>query len=217
MQLSQIGESRVRGYLFVLERSLRSFLSTAQVDDAVREIESHIRDRVAESDATPDERTALERILTHLGSPLTVARAYSAEMSAEEAVATGRIAAVTRSLFYLAAAGVREFFTVILLLIGYTVGLGLVILAPLKIVAPANVGLIVVRGIPVAIGAVFPVPEDAVIMGGYWIVPVTLLAGAAALIFTHRAARSVVGRWLARLRADKLRPAMESGTGIATP
>ena len=208
MQLSQIGESRVRGYLFVLERSLRSFLSTAQVDDAVREIESHIRDRVAESAAVPDERTALEGILTHLGSPLTVARAYSAEMSAEEAVATGRIAAVTRSLFYLAAAGVREFFTVILLLIGYTVGLGLVILAPLKIVAPANVGLIVVRGIPVAIGAVFPVPEDAVIMGGYWIVPATLLAGAAALIFTHRAARNTVGRWLARLRADKLRPSV---------
>ena len=41
MNLSQGGESRVNGYLFVLERSLKSFLPIDIVRDATREIESH--------------------------------------------------------------------------------------------------------------------------------------------------------------------------------
>src|SRR4029453_9829852 len=46
MKLTDSGESRIRGYLYVLERSLRSFLSPAVAADAVREVESHIRDSV---------------------------------------------------------------------------------------------------------------------------------------------------------------------------
>lgn len=51
MDLSVSGESRVRGDLFVLERSLRTFLSSEQAGDAVRGVESHIRDRAAGSAA----------------------------------------------------------------------------------------------------------------------------------------------------------------------
>ena len=63
MKLSESGESRVRGYLYVLERSLRTFLPAAEAMDAAREVESHIRDRVDETDGSPDERTSLERVL----------------------------------------------------------------------------------------------------------------------------------------------------------
>ena len=45
MKLTDGGESRVRGYLYS-ERSLRSFLSPEVAADAVREVESHIRDAV---------------------------------------------------------------------------------------------------------------------------------------------------------------------------
>jgi hypothetical protein len=58
--LSDTGESRVNGYLFVLERSLRTFLPQEVVRDAVREIESHVRERVAAADGMPDERRTLE-------------------------------------------------------------------------------------------------------------------------------------------------------------
>src|SRR5262249_44066934 len=49
MVLSDTGEARVHGYLFVLERSLKTFLPTEVVRDAVREIESHLRERIAAS------------------------------------------------------------------------------------------------------------------------------------------------------------------------
>ena len=82
MKLTDVGESRVNGYLFVLERSLKTFLPTDVVRDAVREIESHLRERIAASDGSPNEREALERILKELGPPLQVAKAYSAERAA---------------------------------------------------------------------------------------------------------------------------------------
>ena len=78
MNLTEIGESRVNGYLFVLERSLKAFLPPEVVRDAVREIESHLRERIAAADGVPDERRLLERILEELGPPLRVAQAYSA-------------------------------------------------------------------------------------------------------------------------------------------
>lgn len=42
MNLSEAGESRIRGYLFMLESSLRTFLKRDVAADAVREVESHI-------------------------------------------------------------------------------------------------------------------------------------------------------------------------------
>ena len=89
MQLTETGESRINGYLFVLERSLKTFLPAETVRDAVREIESHLRERVASADGAPNERAALEKIIAELGPPLRVAQAYSAERTMDEAVATG--------------------------------------------------------------------------------------------------------------------------------
>lgn len=81
--------SRVRAHLYVLERSLRTFLPREVVADAVREVESHIRDRVAQVEAMPNEREALECVLTELGPPLRIAQAYAAEQTMEEAAVTG--------------------------------------------------------------------------------------------------------------------------------
>src|SRR5205809_7121984 len=88
--LTETGEARVNGYLFVLERSLKTFLPMDVVRDAVREIESHVSERIAASDGSPNEREALERILLELGPPLRVAKAYSAERIVDEAIATER-------------------------------------------------------------------------------------------------------------------------------
>lgn len=98
MNLTETGQSRVNGYLFVLERSLKTFLPIEVVRDAVREIESHLRERIAASDGSPNEREALERILLELGPPLHVARAYSAERIADEAIATERVVPMLRGM-----------------------------------------------------------------------------------------------------------------------
>src|SRR6184192_3473525 len=110
MVLSNVGESRVNGYLFVLERSLGAFLPRETVRDAVREIESHVRERIAGADAAPDERAALERILAELGPPLRVAQAYSAERTIEEAVTTGRLVPMMHAIWHLAVSTVAGFF-----------------------------------------------------------------------------------------------------------
>jgi uncharacterized membrane protein len=200
MVLTETGESRVRGYLFILERTLRTFLPAAEALDASREVESHIRDRVAEVEAVPDERTALERVLGELGAPLKVARAYSLEMSAEEAITTGRIVAIARSLLQMAALGIGGFAAAIVIFVGYVVGLAFLVIAAMKPIFPDNVGLFVVDNFPVNFGAQFPRPEGAVLVGGYWVIVVSATIGVAMLVLTHRFARRLIETWLRRRR-----------------
>ena len=119
MELSKTGESRILGYLYTLERSMRAAVSPQLTADAVREVESHIRDRIAESNGVPNERDALETILARLGKPADVARAYSLEMIMEEAAIGGRIVPVMLSVFRAAATGVLGFFIAVGLFAGY--------------------------------------------------------------------------------------------------
>ena len=198
MTLSDIGESRIRGYLYVLERSLRASYSAQLAADAVREVESHIRERVAESQGIPNEREALEAILVRLGSPSTVARAYSLEMIMEEAEIGGRMVAVLRSLFHTATTSVKGFVGALVFFTGYAVGAGLVATAILKPIFPHNVGLWVYDG-GMSLGAQFPAPAGVSPLGGYWIVPICLVLGLGILLVTHRAAR----RWIANLRTNR--------------
>ena len=198
MTLSDAGESRVRGYLYMLGQSLRASAPATLAADAVREVESHIRERVAESSGMPNEREALEAILVRLGSPSTVARAYSLEMIMEEAAVGGRFVAVLRSLFHAAATGVSGFVTAMLLLLGYSSGAAFISIAVLKPIFPHNVGIWLHEG--VSLGGQFPAPEGVAPRGGYWIVPICLFAGLFILTATHRLARRWVGRLRQRIR-----------------
>jgi uncharacterized membrane protein len=197
MMLSETGESRVNGYLFVLERSLKTFLPSDVVRDAVREIESHVRERVAAADGAPNERDALEKILAELGPPLRVAQAYSAERIIDEAVATGRLVPIARAIWHLAATTVQGFVVGLLLFAGYWTGAGFILVAALKPFFPANAGIHTVNGWPVVVGAQFPAPAVPV-RGGYWIIPIFLVLGFAILVGTHRAAQRFLGWWRAR-------------------
>src|SRR6266850_2316725 len=132
MTLSSTGESRVNGYLFVLERSLAAFLPRDVVRDAVREIESHLRDRVAAATPVPDERTALEKILDELGPPLRVAQAYSAERIIDEAITTGQVVPMLRAVWHLAVTTFVGFGAALGVFIGYAIGLAFVAIAILK-------------------------------------------------------------------------------------
>src|SRR5471032_2648099 len=141
MQLSDSGESRVNGYLFVLERSLKTFLPLDVVRDAVREIESHLRERVAAADAAPNEREVLEKILAELGPPLRVAQAYSTERTIDDAVTTGRFVPIARAVWHLAMTTMVGFWTALALFIGYVTSLAFFVLAILKPIFPDNIGI----------------------------------------------------------------------------
>jgi len=212
MKLTDSGESRIRGYLYVLERSLRSFLSPAVAADAVREVESHIRDAVAEAGDVPDEHAALEGILRRLGPPMRVAQAYSLELVMDEAAATGRLTSVLRSLFHAATTGVIAFFAAFGLFVGYSMGIAFVVIAMMKPIFPNNVGFWTTpNGILVSSGVNFPsVREGLVFHTSYWIIPGALLIGFGLLLVTHFLAR----RWIAWFRnRRKWRPAFDAGLG----
>jgi uncharacterized membrane protein len=198
VNLTETGESRVNGYLFVLERSLKTFLPPDAVRDAVREIESHVRERVASADGAPNERAALEQILAELGPPLRVAQAYSAERTIDEAVTTGRFVPIVRAVGHLAATTVTGFFTALGLFIGYITSFAFVALAVLKPIFPNNVGAQYVHGFPIGLGAHFPLEPGIELRGGYWVIPVALFCGLGIFVGTHRGARRFLAWWRGR-------------------
>jgi uncharacterized membrane protein len=198
MNLTDTGESRVNGYLFVLERSLKTFLPPDVVRDAVREIESHVRERIAAFEAGPNERAALEQILTELGPPLRVAQAYSAERTIDEAVATGRFVPTLRAIWQLASTTVAGFFTALALFTGYLASFGFFAVAVLKVIFPANVGIQFRDGFPVGLGAHFPLAAGTDLRGGYGIIPFALFCGLGLFVATHRGARRFLAWWRRR-------------------
>ena len=198
MQLTETGESRVNGYLFVLERSLKTFLPRDVVRDAVREIESHLRERIAAADAAPGEREAIERILGELGPPLRVAQAYSAERTIDEAVATGRVVPMLRAIWHLAVSTVAGFFAAIALMFGYFVGIASIGVAIIKPFFPDNAGIQFVHGVPVGFAAQFPVSPATDLRGGYWVIPLALACGLGTLVLTHRCGRRYLAWWRER-------------------
>src|SRR5471032_836882 len=199
MQLTDTGESRVNGYLFVLERSLKSFLPPEVVRDAVREIESHLRERIASADGAPNEREVVERILAELGPPLRVAQAYSAERTIDEAVATGRFVPMFRAVAHLAATTVAGFGAALGLFTGYLASIAFIVLALLKPIFPNNVGIWVHDATPdefsFKLGADFPGLPHQHVTGGYWVIPISLLLGLGLFVATHRGARSFLTWW----------------------
>jgi uncharacterized membrane protein len=198
MNLSETGEARVRGYLFVLGQSLKSFLPRAVVMDAVQELESHIRERIAEAEPEPDERTALELVLQEIGMPQRVAQAYSAEITIEEAITTGRIVPTARAFWNLATTSLLGFFPALGLLLGYLLGFGSLLTAFLKPIFPNNAGLMVVDGIPRGFGVFSDIPPGGEMVGGYWIIPILIAVGLAVLILTQRFATAFLVWWRAR-------------------
>jgi uncharacterized membrane protein len=199
--LSETGESRVRGYLYVLERSLNLALPREVARDAAREIESHIRDRIAAVATDSDERAALEKVLAELGPPLRVAQAYSMERTFDEAVITGRLIPIARAILQAAVTSVFGFLAALGLLTGYVAGITFLIIGIMKPIFPDNVGFWVVNGpgsMPSSLSMKFP--ADGVPAGGNWVILIGLVFGLGLLVLTHRGARKFVG-WFRDRRA----------------
>lgn len=204
MILTEAGESRIRGYLFVLERSLNLGLPREVAGDAAREIESHLRERIAAVTASSDERAALEQILAELGPPLRVAQAYSAEHTLDEAVVTGRLIPMARAIAHLAVTTVLGFFAALGLLVGYMAGVTLIVLGALKPVFPDNIGFWSVNGpgsMPTSLGMKFPATEAPA--GGNWVIVIGLVFGLGILVLTHRGAKKFLARWRDRRSANR--------------
>jgi hypothetical protein len=83
------------------------------------------------------------------------------------------------------------------------VGGSLLVIALLKPIFPNNVGFVFVNGSLRSFGAEFGLDPGSQIRGGYWIIPLSLIAGAAILLGTHALARRLLARWQRRLAARR--------------
>jgi hypothetical protein len=196
VNLTETGESRIRGYLYVLERSLTLALPRTVVADATREIESHLRERIAAVPAGDDERAALEQILAELGAPLRVAQAYSTERAVDEAVVTGRVIPMLRAMWQVALTSVAGFLAALGLVVGYLAGAAFLVIGILKPIFPDNVGFWSVNGpgsFPTSLGAKFP--AEGTPAGGNWVILIGLVCGLGMLVLTHRGARRYLRWW----------------------
>ena len=198
MRLSDVGESRVNGYLFVLERSLKSFLPSDVVRDAVREIESHLRER------DRGGRRLAERT-----------RGGRADSRATRAAAARRSGVFDRADHRRGgrdrprradgpcrrASGGQHHHRVL----HGAVAVDRLPLQPLVLRARRPQADLseqrrwsqFVRGYPVELGAHFPL-GDADLRGGYWVIPIALFFGLAIFVGTQRGARRFLSWWRER-------------------
>jgi hypothetical protein len=199
VRLSEAGVARVRGYLFVLERSLQSRLPKSVARAAAAEIEAHINARVADTTAAPDEQVALERILGELGAPLRVAQAYSADKNLDEAVLTGRLLPILSSVGHAAFTTVAGFIAALFLFTGYVAGIAFLVIGLAKPIFPNNVGFWRVNGpssVPTSLGFQWDTTELPA--GGNWVIAIGAGVGLAILILTHWGARAFLAWYRAR-------------------
>jgi uncharacterized membrane protein len=206
MKLSDAGESRIRGYLYMLENSLRPILRRDIAADAVREVESHIRERVLETAPMPNERDALNRLLDQLGPPHRLARAYAAEMAVDDAVSTGRITAIARAVLVLALHTTEGFFVGVGLFVGYTTALAAIIVALAHPILPGHVGIVTVNGAFHSAGLQFGLPPGAVVSHGGPVAFACAVLGTLLLMITHQAARAYLRRVRARREVSRPQP-----------
>lgn len=203
MKLSEAGQTRLRGYVWLLDRSLRTRLPQNAARDALKEIERHLSARIAETDAAGNEALALERILAELGAPLRVAQAYSADKNLDDAVRTGRVLPIFRSIANAAAATVFGFIAAVVLFTGYVTGIAFLIIGLAKPVFPDNVGFWRVNGpnsIPTSLGFQWSATEPPA--GGNWVIVVGVVGGLVLLGLTHWGARAFL-RWYRARRAPE--------------
>lgn len=198
MQLSEAGEARVRGYLFLLDRSLRTFLKREVAADAVREVESHIRERLLETTATPNERDALNRLLESLGPPHRLARAWSAELAVDEAVSTGRALPTLKAVVALALSTAEGFAAGFALLTGYLLSIASLIVFAARPFFPNHVGVVTIDGRFHGAGFELSLPPGAVLSHGWELAIGCGILGLILLIVTHVSARAYVRRVRAR-------------------
>ena len=200
MRLDPAGEARIRGYLFMVDRSLRSSLSRDAARDAVRDIERHIFARVEATDDAGDQRLAVERILAELGTPLRVAQAYSTDRTLDEAVLTGKLLPILRSIANAAVATVFGFIAALVLFTAYLSGAALFTIGLLKPFFPNNIGIWTVNGpgsLPTSLG-IQTSPAEAP-AGGNWVILIGIGGGLLLIGFAHLGARA----FLAWLRAKR--------------
>ncbi len=197
MQKQNESDDGVERYLLRFRMALGKTPETEK-NEIVSDIRSHIAERVDESDRPAGE--TVTKTLEALGSPESLAQTYRAEGLRNRAAAGFSPWLLLRATFAWALAGIEGFLALMAVFCGYASALSFLACAVLKPFFPDLVGMWVDP--PLFTFGMHPGLHAPRELLGYWIIPVSLVMGAALFVLTTK-----FGKWLLRRFAGKLKPA----------
>jgi uncharacterized membrane protein len=217
-------DSNIERYFEALKHELRD-LPSPRMEEIVRELRSHVRDRLAEGESTPD---AAQRVLEALGRPEEIAGEYRVELLLSQARETTRPWVLLAGTMGWAKHRLRGAVVFVFISLCYLTAVVLLACAVMKPVLPGNVGLwlgtsqLVVGSVdttparPRVVGLVLGFSPPSLIVGrpgqiaapyrevlGFWLVPLALAAAIALFYFSTQVARRSIARG-ANLVAERL-------------
>lgn len=177
-------------YLTALRRQLAG-LPAGDVEEILREIRGHIAERGAES-GSGSGTTPVAEILRQLGPPEQIGALYRADALVAQARESFSPALIIRTTIRWASKTVVGFGASLLGLIGYSIGVGLIVCAVLKPFLPGDVGLWVNPTDGFVLGVEVPRPHGQELLG-WWLIPYGIGVGVAFILGT-----TVFLRWMLR-------------------
>jgi hypothetical protein len=179
---------RIEVYLSRLRRCLRA-VNDRDARDIIEELRSHVMDKVAATGI------GVEAALAALGSPEELASDYVMDARMVRAEISRSPVGILSGLFSWASLSVAGFSVLLTSIIGYSLGIILIIPAALKPFHPQNSGLWVSRdmagdldfSLRLGFGS-GGVPSNARDVLGWWFMPIGLLVGGGLVMLTTRLA-----------------------------
>lgn len=190
------GTPRLNRYLEDLRARLRD-LDETERRDILDELRSHVRESAGHS-GPPDDRQVAD-VIERLGSPKHLASLYLADRMLARAESSWSPWALMAGLIRAAALSSAGLFALVCLLVGYVVAISFFFAAVLKPFLPSKVGLWRLAGGEYSLRLGFGTPVAGEELLGWWIVPLGLVAGAAAAWLAARMARWGIARFRERM------------------
>lgn len=187
---SQPAQDAIAIYLAALRKHLVG-LPADDVEEIVQELRGHIAERVAQS-ASEQNGTTVEGILHQLGPPEQIGSLYRSDALVAHARATFSPALIVGTTIRWASRTVLGFAASLAGLVGYSIGVGLVVCAVLKVFLPNDVGLWINPSDGFVLGVEVPRPHGPELLG-WWLIPYGLGVGVAFILGT-----TVFLRWMLR-------------------
>ena len=179
---------RVEAYLLKLRGRLRG-MNDGDVGEIVQELRAHITDKATASGEFTS--ATVDSALDALGSPEELASQYLTDALLSRAEITRSPVRILQGLFRWAGLSIAGFFVMLGTIVGYFLGIVLVLCALLKPFHAETAGLWTSRNsnndLSISIRLGFgPVPVNQQEVLGWWIVPIGLLVGCGLVMLTTR-------------------------------
>jgi len=187
-------EQEIDAYLTKLRARLRG-INEQDVRDIVEELRSHILDKMGTGEVTT---AAVVATLAALGSPEELASEYMTDNLLTRAEVSRSPLRLLESLFRWASLSIAGFFAFMGSVVGYLLGVTLILCALLKPVHPQTAGLWILQAgtddLMISLRLGFGnAPTGGKELLGWWIVPLGLLVGCGLVMLTTR-----FGLWCVR-------------------